>query len=539
MLGVVLLIGGAIFISDQSRGGGLLSQVLKETQTASTYWANYYANYGGWPAPTYVAVSANSNQRYGCGVSQCGATPNCANPATSVMSISGGPSSGAALGYNNGAVTNSGSATSRGSDPVTLDWACQPYITIQYIETYDSHRKCQPYAPQTRYYSSDAQVIGPDGAVLSTGINGSISVTPTGPVGSTQVYRVACNAAVALSVPVTILANPPTLGITGNGQNPATATVGDTVVIHGTYAAAPGDTLLQTALNDSNSNALPGVLWQPPTDKSYTFVPTAPGSYVFYPAVQTQSYPTPWNNYGASLTVTVGCPAHATNKSGSCVCDQFFTMQGGSCVLTCPANSTPGDNTCICPANATMQNGQCVCGQFFVMQGGSCVLTCPVNSSPSGPTSCTCGPGYIMAGSSCLLVDACLNIPGAQTAPIPNSSRDAQGNCGCNTDYTMKNYQCVLAAQLSIDVNGETTAKIRAGNTATITWTTANVAAGSCSVVDSTGATISSGKDNTPTPAPTKVINNKTVFTLSCTDLQGDKHTVSATANLVPTVIEF
>ncbi len=532
MLGVVLLIGGAIFISDQSRGGGLFAQALQDSQTASTY----YGAFGGYPNPTQIQSWASGGGRYGCPGGPCGNNVYCVNPYLAAFSVTGA-STGAAERQHNGAVTQTGSVTVIRGNQLRLDYACTPSVTITYYDAYS--RNCN--SSQVTYpYSSAATITGPDGsAVYSGGTIGSVGVTAAGEVGSTVTYTATCNGGGSLTIPVKILANPPTLGITGNGQNPATATVGDTVVIHGTYAAAPGDTLLQTALNDSNSNALPGVLWQPPTDKSYTFVPTAPGSYVFYPAVQTQSYPTPWNNYGASLTVTVGCPAHATNKSGSCVCDQFFTMQGGSCVLTCPANSTPGDNTCICPANATMQNGQCVCGQFFVMQGGSCVLTCPVNSSPSGPTSCTCGPGYIMAGSSCLLVDACLNIPGAQTAPIPNSSRDAQGNCGCNTDYTMKNYQCVLAAQLSIDVNGETTAKIRAGNTATITWTTANVAAGSCSVVDSTGATISSGKDNTPTPAPTKVINNKTVFTLSCTDLQGDKHTVSATANLVPTVIEF
>lgn len=145
----------------------------------------------------------------------------------------------------------------------------------------------------------------------------------------------------------------PVVAITGKaGGGPEQTGVmevepGTVVTIEGTYAPGAGDTLTRTALNDAGSNPLPGVSnATAASPKQYTFNAQNPGTYVFYPAVQTLAHPA-WNDYGKSLTVVVLDESAPTCTSAQNACG--MTNLGGIVAGVCNALPPPNSS---CPPPA-------------------------------------------------------------------------------------------------------------------------------------------------------------------------------------------
>ncbi|MDB5225581.1 MAG: hypothetical protein JWL87_533 [Candidatus Adlerbacteria bacterium] len=499
VVAAVFLSSGFNLVSGIKGGIAVVNNSATSNAAAVAYWPTYD---GGYPNPLNDdTVYAQNDPKYGCGAHFCWQSAFCANPYMGALSARGANNQTAASRVqNSGAVSSSGMTT--GVAPggtATLDYACQPYRTINYI---DGSQKCTKYAGSaTNSYANSSTVTGPGGAVVYSGSNlvGSASVNPPGGPGTVSTYTLECKGQGSwkTSVSVRILTDPPEVAITGNGSSGTVSVdVGEPVTIAATFDAATGDALEKTAINDIQNNLLPGVTWVPPTDKTYAFTPTAPGQYVFYPAVQTTNYPG-WNNYSKSLTVSASLN---------------------------------------CKANAHAEGNSCVCNAFYQLQGGICTISCPPNASEQGGT-CACNPGYNLAGTSCILFDFCLNIPGAQTAAPENSSRDASGNCGCSDGYQLVGSSCMLAAVLDIKVNGQPSVRVRSGTNTTITWSASNITPDTCSVRDAGQNTIGTGTAN-PSPAPARVAAHENTYTLTCTDLSGQQKSASATVKIIPSLEE-
>lgn len=295
-------------------------------------------------------------------------------------------------------------AVAPGSE-LTMQWSCLPSRTVnsagcQYRQ-FNSH--CNPYTGVL--YSAGTVSSGSSGSgpgFSPSGLTGTRTVTaPTTP--GTYTYSLTCQGSwglPAMTIPVVVGETAtPIIGITGNGTNPVSVTRGVPVTIAGTYAVASGDTLLKTALNDSSNNALPGVAWTPPGNKSYVFdtAGRTPGTYVFYPAVQTTQYPG-WNNYGKSLTVTITAATSTATCSGAhqinpptCSCDIGYVMQGGVCTA-----ATCSDPHAVPPLCGTCQSG-------YTRLGGACVVVPTVSLSLSQST--------VRSGSPALLSWTAGNMP--------------------------------------------------------------------------------------------------------------------------------
>lgn len=307
-------------------------------------------------------------------------------------------------------------------------------------------------------------------------LSGTQSTYPTGsspansctcPSGTT--YNASTNACQAAGV------GQPVLSITGNGQQgEIEVPVGTPVTVRGTFAAGAGDILLFTALNDNNSNALPGVPNSTATSpKTYVFTPTAAGTYAFYPAVRTAAYPS-WNNYGQQLIV------RATQ-------------------LTCPGGVAPVGNSCpqvqSCGPNQLGTPPNCTCEIGYRMDEGVCVpQLCAGPNEVNWPT-CSCASGY---------------------------SRDAGTN------------QCIQSPVLDIEVNGLGTTRVRKGSSVTVTWSASAVLDGSCAVRTNSNQTIGTGTSG----SRTVTIGNQTTFRLTCQNQAGTQVSKEANVTLIPDFIE-
>lgn len=333
----------------------------------------------------------------------------------------------------------------------------------------------------------------------------------TCPAGSS--YNLASNTCSAPTVPI------PTMSITGNGQTgEVTAQIGQPVVIRGTYAAGTGDALVFTALNDNNNNPLPGV---PNTTaaspKTYTFTPTGAGTFVFYPSVRTAAYPS-WNNYGHALYVNVDCPAGQTQQGNAgCV------PVGDVCQNIGGTQNTP-------PNNGYSRGGVCGCDEGYELSGSSCVEqaenVCGANQIPSSDgESCTCEVGYSMDDGQCV----------QQACPGPNETNWPSCSCAGGFVRDGGTNMCIREAVLNIQVNDGATARVRKGNTVSLTWSASGVTSGSCSVRSNTAGVLSTGISGSLNP----VVGSQTTYTLRCLNDAGGVVSKTATVTLIPTVDEI
>lgn len=296
----------------------------------------------------------------------------------------------------------------------------------------------------------------------------------------------------------------PALAITGNGQqNSVSVAVGTPVTVRGTFAAAPGDTLAATALNDYANNALPGVPNNTPNSpKSYMFTPAAPGSYVFYPAARTSAYPS-WSNYGKSLTVNASCPAGQQQQGGACV------TPPQACTGAHQLGTEPN---CTCEAGYRMQNGQCVP-----------VPTCGANQIGT-PPNCTCEAGYRMQNGTCV----------QQQCPGPNEVNWPACSCAAGYSRDSGTNRCIQTPTLNITVNGLVSTRVRKGNPVTLAWSASGVQSGSCSVRTNAGTTAGTGESG----SRQVIIGAQTVFRLTCLNQAGTQVSKEAAVTPVPDFIE-
>jgi len=372
------------------------------------------------------------------------------------------------------------------SQTVTFEWSCLPSRTVyaEYKSGGGWLSVAQWYSVFVYSYGLASSVTGSGTGFTPSGLYGTQSVTAPSTTG-TYNYSLTCNGGTnAMTIPV-IVSPAPAVTITGNGSNPFTAVPGQAVSIVGTFTAGVGDTLVQTALNDYQNNALPGVAWTPPTNKSYTFTPATTGSYIFYPAVQTSKFPG-WNNYNKSLTVNVvaQCP-NGSGPTGSCTaCNSGYVIQG-----TAPSNS--------------------------------CVPQCPNGTGPAG--SClTCNSGFVPSGGNC--VAQCVHGTGAD------------GNCAtCDNGFVLTNGYCVVPPPPSIVSQlTATPAHVRTGSSTSLSWTTVSMT--SCTVKNDSGTTLSTA--STSPGLLSGPLTHKTTFTLSCTD-GTTIYTSTVTVPLVPLIQEI
>ena len=250
----------------------------------------------------------------------------------------------------------------------------------------------------TGYCGSATGCTTTTGAGSAPGANGQGSITTgqssgsvsTGALTTATTFALACQdyggGFVSVPATVSIATAAPTATISAGAGNGVGVTIynGQSVTITATYTAANPDIFTATTITGPNTTANSLVSQGSPfSPKSYVYTPTQPGSYIFYPSVQSSAYPA-WNNYGASVTVTVlnPCP-NGQGTAGSCTsCNAGYVLQGGNCVLQCPNGQGPA--------------GSCTsCNNPYVLQGGNCVL-------PSGNITAqlTATPARVHSGTA-------------------------------------------------------------------------------------------------------------------------------------------
>ncbi len=306
----------------------------------------------------------------------------------------------------------------------------------------------------------------------------------------------------------------PNVTITGNGTNPASVEVGESVVVRATFAPASGDRLVRTAVNDyenrlwCGTNCNPGAaMWTqaPLGAKQYTFTPTAPGTYAFYPAVQTEVH-TRWNDYGKILRVTVTCSGEACTEPPP---------------EECPPGTIDVDGVC-----EPVEESD-VCENIDGMQ------TVPPQNGYSSSGECYCAPGFLLdtEAGECVVVDVCSNFPGAQGSAPQNGSENGDGTCSCEDGYTQVGAQC-LPPQIGSFYASP--ALVLSGNRSQLYWRVSQPPA-SCRITGSDGSNWSIPRAQLASGSiGTQPITAVTTFTMRCTGASARE----ATVRLIPTFEE-
>lgn len=94
---------------------------------------------------------------------------------------------------------------------------------------------------------------------------------------------------------------------------------------------------------------------------------------------------------------------------------------------------------------------------------------------------------------------------------------------------------CIREAVLNIQVNSGATARVRKGNTVSLTWSASGVTSGSCTVSSNTAGVLSTGISGSLNP----VVGSQTTYTLRCLNDAGGAVSKTATVTLIPTVDEI
>jgi len=391
-----------------------------------------------------------------------------------------------------------GTATVPAGDPLVLEWSCLPQHTVYYEyktgQGLFSSGHWAYYSIYSLKLATGAIAMGGPGFGTGGTLYGSTTISAPATEG-TYNYTVQCAggdfSTPKLTIPLVVTpAQPkvPTLSIAANGSNNiATVAVGQPVAISATFVASPGDTLTYSAINDNNNNLWCGStgvcdtsMWS--TDlgsKTYNFVSTQPGTYIFYPAVLTAEFPT-WSNYGQSLIVhVVDQCLNGQGPVGACTsCNTGYTLSAGSCVAQCQ--------------NGTGTMGSCsACNKGYTLVGGSCVGQCPNGKGLAG--SCTsCNPGYVLVSGSC----------------------------------TQPSIDKVLSANAS---------RVQKGGSVVLSWSTAGM--DSCQLTsNTTQGVISTGLSSSGTTIPN--ITNQTTFTLTCRSA-GTAYTSTTVVGVIPAFQEI
>jgi hypothetical protein len=286
----------------------------------------------------------------------------------------------------------------------------------------------------------------------------------------------------------------PTLSITGNGTNPTSATTGQNITVAATFTPGTGDTLTDSAINDNNNNLWCGTgntcsqaMWtaSPIGSKSYTFTPTTAGTYIFYPAVETNAHPV-WNNYSQSLTITVTAPPPVIPPT---------------CTLL-PASQS-------------------------VTQGSSPTLNYTITGTATSAQI-----------NSVSVSDTTGSHSGYQPAPPANnteyflvvSNSGGQNTCG-PASVTVSGVPGAISSPLTADP-----ARVPKGGSTSLSWTTSHMLA--CSLSEN-GSMLNGNVALSSTGYSVGPITAQTVFSLSCNDGSDPAVTSSASVDVVPVYQEL
>lgn len=408
-------------------------------------------------------------------------------------------------------------------DAVTFEWSCLPSRAGAF-----EVKTGQGIFSEGGWHTGYMYITG-----LATGVTGGgPGFSPSGYTGKQTVtmpsqkgvydYTLTCAGLGAppmdILVDVGNAAVPPIVSITANGQTGAVhVPANQPVNITGSFLPGTGDILMHTAVNGCTTPdiAAPDTSCQnavtnnttAASPKSFTFTPSAPGSYYFYPAVQTQLF-SPWNNYGKKVTVVADCSA-----------GQQITVINGK-------NACVPSSVC---ANGTGQSGSCTaCFAGFHLSGGQCIpdiVSCP--GGQINPPLCTiCAVGFHNDANNICVPNTCAD-PHA-VAPLCNT---------CISGYQMRGGVCTLIPPaISLSVG---TPSVRKGSADTASWSVSGLVAASgeqCSIRSNPPGVFSSFMlaDTAPTWSGTNVatgpVTGLTILTLSCTGTPD----VSATIHLIP-----
>ncbi len=131
---------------------------------------------------------------------------------------------------------------------------------------------------------------------------------------------------------------------------------------------------------------------------------------------------------------------YAFNEVGACTDLAKPICSNGVCEA-CPAGAVylQDQLTCGCPDHATCSNGTIRCqAGYFKNESGTCTLCGEGTYSAEGATSCTpCGAGSV--GGDHTTCDC-----------YQNATKDANGTCACNENFTLSENLCVCQAGYSL-----------------------------------------------------------------------------------------
>ncbi len=324
--------------------------------------------------------------------------------------------------------------------PITLEWSCQPYIHFTYTYCY-THAYIGNGCWDSR--NADKTITYYQGGPTVTGISTDGAVYGTAQVTATDntTYTLTCNTQgstpslnlsslpAAIPIPVTVTAPVPapsalTASITStvSGVQTTSAHVGDSVVMNATFTPSSGDTLQKTGVADYMSNYFASsVHTTSPWGATYTYVPSATGSYLFYARAHSASYPSDANY--AQVIINV-CQSGSNWDGASCVPNSCTfdgsTVLSGSSVTAYQAPSVPSGSTC------TSQSRTCTNGTLSGSYAySSCTVAAPVscaNGAINPPTCNQCDGTHTYNGTSCVPI-AC----------TPNWSCSTWGACSGGT----------------------------------------------------------------------------------------------------------
>jgi len=90
----------------------------------------------------------------------------------------------------------------------------------------------------------------------------------------------------------------------------------------------------------------------------------------------------------------------------------------------------------------------------------------------------------------------------------------------------------------SITIDAQPSITVRSGDTVDLVWNTTNIISGTCTIVGSNGQNFGTVAD-TGSGLMTNILTNAAVFTLQCTDRDGNPVSASVTVTVLPDFGEF
>jgi hypothetical protein len=325
-----------------------------------------------------------------------------------------------------------------------------------------------------------------------------------------------------------------------SSSNGTTVPIGQSTLITAHFTAGSGDTLTHDNIDSPQGTGV-GASTNPDATKTYTFIPSTPGSFVFYARAQT-SYFTSWTTY-AGVTITVPTP-----PTCSVTISPNPIAQGHSATVSWTSSNAAGfrinqigyvtpnqsNSTSVSPSQSTDYTGTAT--------STAGTATCPASSgTPAGTLNVSCTPSTVFTCSNSATIastttDVSCNVSTHHTTCTAPAFCSA-GSSSClyppvgYTSFTSDagdNYDGHLALHPQI---------VNKGLPVKLFWDLTNVS--SCSVSGTNHDSFSGGcSSNTCSSGtagqPTSVINQQTTYTLSCTGLDGSSVNESATVNVLP-----